>query len=265
MPTTDLAEYKVTRKFPDGLIKSPSFLEGSFGTDVFAAYDQARREDYQGNSNLRLQMREGVVVGSTFFDTVLVQQLIRNGSVQGNPRTASLKDLSDPEILEMVRGKYYIESQGLALRSTTDSLNARNTPLAINLVERLGVDESRLQREPALLTGFELKDWSNHLGDSYGLVLVPEAGKESFGVVRSDKLTSKYDGWWFTKVDENGIPFDLSRGKQSKEARRWFTRKDGLSRLGLDGGLDLGSDWYGLDDSYSSGRVVVLSGEATDA
>ena len=264
MQTTGLAKYTV-RKVQDGLVKSPSFLEGRFGTDVFAAYDQARREDYQGNPNLKLQMRDGVVVGSNFFDTVLVQQLIRNGNVQGNPRTASLRDLSDPEILEMARGKYYIESQGLALRSTTDSLNARNTSLARDLVERLGVEESSLQREPALVTGFDLDNWPEHLKDSYGLRLVPESGKERFGIVRSDKLTMRYNGWWFTKVDENGIPSDLSKEKQAENAIKWVTGERSLSRLCLGGGLSLGSGWSGLGGSDSVGRVVVLSGEATDA
>ncbi len=251
----DLSDFVVTENVPDNLVKSPSFLNGRFGQSIYDAYQQGRDSTYNGNPNLRLQLQDGVVTGSNFFDAVLINQLLRQGNVQGNPRTPLPADLSNPEVLEMVRGKYYIDSQALVLRGTTDSYNSKNDPLARFLAEQEGVDLSRLEREPALIYGFDLK--LDESKEGYGLLVVPS---DNFTVHHDDRLNNKWNGYRFNNVDEMGLPTNLDKNKGS---RTFYTRDSGLSRLDLGRGLDLGSGWNDLGNSDSDGRVVVLSGEAT--
>ena len=56
----------------------------------------------------------------------------------------------------MARGKHYVDSQALVLRSTTDSSYPINEPLARFLAEQKGVNLSKLAEEPALIYGFDL-------------------------------------------------------------------------------------------------------------
>jgi hypothetical protein len=78
--------------------------------------------------------------------------------------------------------------------------------------------------------------------------------------VYDERLLGKYDGWRFDETDEIGLPENLDKKKGS---RVWYTREDGLSRLILYRNLGLFSDGELLDSSYSYGRVVLVSGEAT--
>ncbi|MFH1376812.1 MAG: hypothetical protein ABIH25_04200 [Candidatus Woesearchaeota archaeon] len=251
----DLSRYVVTGNVPDNLVKSPAFLEGRFGADVYEAYQREKAVTYQGNPNLKLSQEKGVIVGSNFFDSVLVNQLLKNGRVQGNPRTALPADLINPEVLVMIKGSYYVDSQALVLRGTADSVYPKNEPLVRFLAEQKGVDLSRLEREPALMYGFDLK--LDESGEGYGLLAVPN---KDFTILHDDRLAGKWNEYKFDTVDEKGLPVDLDERNGS---RVWYTRKDGLSGLYLDGGLDLSSGWNDLDDSGLIGRVVILSGEAT--
>ena len=86
MAKLDLSDFIVTGNVPSNIVKSPSFLRGEFGQAVYDAYQQERTSTQRNNPNLGLNLQEDVVVGSNFFDAVLVNQLIRK--VKGNPRTA---------------------------------------------------------------------------------------------------------------------------------------------------------------------------------
>ncbi|GEM_PF-3131451 len=253
--TQDLSQYKAVRGLPRNVIQTPTFLDGSFGEAVFQRYNQERETTFRNNPNLKLHCQDGVVTGRSAFDQFLVDQILRE-EVQGSPRTPTLAELADPRVLDLIRGKYYTSSRSLVLRGTIDSLYARNEPLARFLAEQRGIDSSRLEREPALITGLTLESWTDD-ETGYGLKLVPS---DEFKVYSDDRFLERYNSYRFDETDDLGIPVGLD---QHKGSRVWFTRKDGLSGLVLGRELDLGSGWYCLGVSVAYGRVVVVGGEAT--
>ena len=256
MANKNLSDFAIIEGVPTNVVQTPAFLTGDFGQAVYRAYEEERASRFENNPNLRLQAQEGVIIGSTPFDVILVNQIIRR--LRGTPRTALPSDLSNPRVLEMIKGKHYVDSQGLVLRGTIDSRYPKNNPLARHLAEQEGVDLAKLEREPALITGLDLEPW-NEGTEGYRLKLVTSED-ESFAVHHDDRFLEKYDSYRFDTVDALGLPVGLSRDSGS---RTWYTRKDGLSRLYVSRGSNLYSYWYYLDDSNSNGRVVIIGGEAT--
>lgn len=246
----ELSDFVVTSELPVNLVQSPTFLTGAFGQAVYKAYEEERAR-LGNNPNLRLQNQGDVVTGSTPFDAILVNQLVRD--LGGDPRTALPLDLSDPKVLEMTRGQHYTDSQGLVLRSAEDPAYQKNNPLLAYLAEH--VDMSRVEREPVLIFGFNDLE-----SDDEGYGLRPTVPKEGLSTHYDDRLSGKWNGYRFDEVDELGLPIGLSKDKGS---RGWYTRDDGLSWLCLGRDSVLYSYGYGLDGSGSGGRVVVLGGEAT--
>ena len=251
--TQELLDFIVTEDVPSNVVQSPTFLTGAFGQAVYRAYEEEKATTFENNPNLRLQNQEDVITGSTPFDAILVNQIIRH--LMGSPRTALPSDLDDHKVLEMTKGKHYVDSQGLVLRSTKDSFYSRNNPLAAYLAEH--VDMTRVEKEPVLITGLSLDSWPEN-EEGYGLrTVVPMEGPTTH---YDDRFLGKYNGWRFDETDDFNLPVELSRNKGS---RTWYTRDDGLSRLYLGRYSDIGSDWVSLVSSDSDGRVVVLGGEAT--
>ncbi|MDP3987408.1 MAG: hypothetical protein Q8P81_04255 [Nanoarchaeota archaeon] len=248
--TKELSDFVVTSKLPINVVQSPTFLIGAFGQAVYDAYEEQRASRFENNPNLRLQNEGDVITGSTPFDTILINQIIRE--LKGNPRTPLLLDLSDPKVLEMTKGKHYADSQSLVLRSAADSLYSKNNPLAAYLAEH--VDMARAEREPVLITGLRLELWTEY-EEGYGLKTVPT---EDATFHYDDRFLGKWNHYRFDKVDEFGLPVGLSKDEGS---RTWYTRDDGLSRLYVGRNSGLGSYGDILDDSISDGRVVVLGGD----
>jgi hypothetical protein len=244
-----LGKYQLVTQLPEEQVQVPTFLKGGFGRLVYTLYDEQRRTTFEGNSALKLQWDEAnqVVTGSSFFDPFLVNQIV--GGILGG-KTPQPQDIT-PEILQMIEGAHYVDLKAGALRSTKDSWNSRNNGLAQRLSEH--VDLARLEREPALITGLQLQPFPEDTG-GYGLDLMPKEGE--FNVHYDDRLLEKWNQYKFTQTDEFGLPSDLDK---TKGTRTWYTRKDGFSRLGLDGGLDLDSDRDNLGSSDSDGRVVICA------
>ena len=250
--TKELSDFIVTASLPANAVQSPTFLIGEFGQAVYREYKERRATVFENNPNLKLQDKGDVIAESTPFDVILVNQIVRE--LRGNPRTPLPLDLSNPKVLEMIRGKHYVDSQGLVLRSTVDSLYSKNNPLAGYLAEH--VDMSRVEREPVLLTGLSLDPWPE---DEKGYKLrtaVPQEGPKTH---YDDRFLGKWNGYMFDEVDELGLPLGLSKDQGS---RKWYTRNDGLSVLYVDWYSNLYSGRYIFDVSFSDGRVVVLGGEA---
>ena len=245
-----LSEFQIVGKLPDNLVQTPTFLEGEFGRAVYERYQELRESVFSNNPNLRLKFENGVIIHSTPFDAILIDQILKE--VQGKPRTPLPRHFEDQRILDMVNGEHYSDTRAFVLRNPKDSYNSRNEPLAEFLAEQQGVELSRLEREPVMLYGFTLQPWPEDR-KGYGLRTTPN---EEFTVHHDDRLLGKWNGYRFTKIDKIGFPIDLDR---TKGHRTWYTRQDGLSGLCLGRNLDLNSNRGNLDNSNSDGRVVVVS------
>jgi hypothetical protein len=75
--------------------------------------------------------------------------------------------------------------------------------------------------------------------------------------IHAEQLSHDNSGKTFSTADNNGMPIFDKKG-----SRTLYTRKDGLSRLCLGGGLDAGSYYDDLAGSGDDGRVVLVRSEA---
>ena len=186
---------------------------------------------------------------------------LRNNELCGSNPFANVllasEDIALPSELEQavrINPDYFsntYEDIALILRTAGDSYQD-NDYVAKHLAEQL---KKRKVKLPARISlrGLSLKKDNN---SAYGLVFKLEENTE---ILHVPDFTHRNNGKRFFKTDERGIPIF------EKEGDRYFhTRKDGLSRLYLGGGLYLGSYGESLADSSVGGRVVIVSGEAAD-
>jgi|SRR3989344_646326 len=163
-------------------------------------------------------------------------------------RTPNLRDLSRPELMRIAQGKHYIDSRNLVARSREDSNYPKNNPFLKTIYE-LAEQKLGSIKQPFMIEGFSFvpkpEDKNN-----YGLSLVPTP---EFSTVQDERFDGKYNGQKFSEVDELGLPkFDRNG------SRTWYAKSEGLSRLYLNGDLDLNSNFDDLAVSYVGGRVVFL-------
>jgi len=186
------------------------------------------------------------LIGSNVFVAAKIDSILRLLGI----RVANLRDLSRPEVMAMVKDKHYTDTPALVLRSAEDSYEA-NLPIIKQLVEAVEKLNGKLQL-PVMITGFDVKIRKDK---GYGITIV---SRDDFSAVSDERLRGEYDGKRFTEADELGLPKFDSNGK-----RTWYARDKGLSGLYLGRGLDAGSDREGLASSNGNGRVVLISGVAT--
>ena len=176
------------------------------------------------------------IEGSNLFKVLWLNQI-------GIP-TANLSQLE--QVIEndkdFLRG-HYEDIPSVVLRSNEGSYEPNNY-LTKSLAE---VIKERDFKHSLILNGLELKADENSY---YGLILVPG---EEFERIEAPDFDYKNNGRRFSRLDEKGIPIFDENGN-----RMFYVRKDGLSRIFLDGVLDMFSDNDLLADLDSHGRVVVL-------
>ena len=232
-----------------GYNPSVGILRGKEGADILAEYRTAVKRDYENNPNLLVfhQEGEGLVTGSSSLATVVLDDKVLRGR---GLRVATLRDLElilkHRQDIEL-RGTY--EDAGLALRSEAEP----NEYLARNLTEQLRARDPRLQY-PVLvnLTDCTLVKDPN-ARSSYGLVFKL---REDARLIYAPILNNP-TGFSFSSADideTTGLPRKLS----TEGNRSLWTIDSGLSRLCLDGDLDLNSYDGDLTYSCSDGRVVVV-------
>jgi hypothetical protein len=217
-----------------------SFVQGA---DALAIYNALKGSMANGIS---YDKGTQTLIGSTIFAAARIDSILKPLGV----RVANLRDLSRPEVMAMVKDKHYTDTPALVLRSAEDSYEA-NLPIIKQLVKFVEKSNGKLQL-PVMVTGFDVKIKKDK---GYGIAIVP---REDFNAVSDERLRGEYDGKRFTEVDELGLPKFDSNGK-----RNWYARSQGLSGLCLGRDLDAGSDDGNLADSYGDGRVVLVSGLAT--
>lgn len=218
----------------------PAFVEGSDAENIYKALEGLT------SGTMGYNEKTQTFYGSTPFVAARIDTLVRPLGI----RVATLRDLSRPEVMEMVKGQFYSDTPALVARSAEDSYS-RNQAILNKLVEEVEKREGKVQF-PFMVTGFNAV--KNPDDNGYGVAIVP---REDFAILHDERLESKYHGKSFSNADDQGLPnFD------KKGNRTWYARDKGLSRLSLNGNLDLDSNYENLSDSVDYGRVVLVSGEA---
>ncbi|MDD5649903.1 MAG: hypothetical protein PHF86_05700 [Candidatus Nanoarchaeia archaeon] len=224
-----------------GFLADEQFLE---------EYNRINQTEYGSNPYLNvLKFRDNIdniIKGSNPFAIVLANQILS----QEGLRVARQSDLEklikiDPNYL---KGTY--EDTGLVLRNKQDP----DSYLAQDLIKQLKLRDRKLKL-PIMIPLTELilqKDQNSIYGLSFKL-------KESADVIYSSILNEENSKFSSEDINEKtGLPNKLGNGN-----RNFYTRNSGLSGLFLYRGLDLNSYDVGLGYSNLDGRVVVVSGEAT--
>ena len=211
-----------------------SFVQG---TDALAIYNALEGSMKNGIS---YDADSKTLVGSNVFAAAKIDSLLMPLGI----RVANLKDLSRPEVIQMVKGKYYTDAPTLVLRSRDDSYD-KNLPLIEQLKGLVEQANGRLKL-PVMITGFDVKVVENDKG--YGIALVP---RDDFKAVSDERLKGDFNGKTFSEVDELGLPKFDSKGK-----RIWYARIAGLSGLSLSRLLNAYSNNENLANSNGNGRIA---------
>ena len=188
------------------------------------------------------------VTGANFPISVLADNIARQNGMRG----AMPYDENKGPLKEMVRGKHYVVFPCLDIRSAKHTRDSNR-----NLLTRVMglVEEAEGKVEfPFRISGFGLEQQE----EGYGLNVIPRDGdKSNLTIVHNDRLLGKYDGSKFEILDAQGLPVFNDDG-----TRTWHAKQDGASVVYLDSDLDMGSDDSSLSYSGSSGRGILVSGEA---
>ena len=224
------------------------FLEGDFGREFLAEYN-GRASKYGNNSSLgELSIQDGLVKGSNPFTVVLANEVLAKEKL----RTATQADLEKALKLRVLELRENYEDTGLVLRSEENP----NSYLARDLTKQLRARNIKFEYPVLLnLTDLSLKvDQDSDYGLAFNL---KDEAVPVYVPVLNSLNGSRFN---FSDVNEaTGLPQQLK-----KEGERYlFTRNSGLSRLYLDGDLNLDSYNDLFDSSNSGGRIVVVSGLAT--
>ena len=236
------------------IVQTPSFLFGEAGKRIYQEYLRMG-ESYGENPHFKLEQNGEEIVGANFPDANLINQVVRPFGA----RVILPSDI-DEELLQMIDNKHYLTANALVLRSLQDKYNPANNSLAGQLVEIADVDSSRIAKEPAMITGFDIQpDAANK---EYGFRLV---ATKDLAVVHDSRFLGKYNRWKFTTTDKLGLPEHLDR---KKGERTWYTREtdDGVAVFDVNGYRYADSGDDELSVSSAVGRVVLVfaGGDALD-
>lgn len=228
------------------------FLQGDLGKNFLREYNAKVEKDHKNASALKVlswDNKEQVVIGSNPFSVVLASQILQPKGI----RTATQAELE--KILKNnsrpLEGHY--EDSALVWRSNEEP----NKYLAQDIYAQF---KGR---------GILFKDKTPYVIPLFGLALRNDANSPddlSFALteqttyfkapILNSKTESRFNS---SDIDENtGLP------KKVGEAGDVFlyTRNSGLSRLSLDGDLDLGSGGKSFAGSSEYGRIVCIASKA---
>ncbi len=178
---------------------------------------------------------------SNLFKVLLLNQI--------GIRTATLPELgiileSNPEFLS----SHYEEAPSVVLRSKEDFYQDNNY-----LINQLSKDlKIKNFKVPLVINGLKIKEDNDSV---YGLSFNAKEAQ----IIKAPELKHSNNQKTFSKLNEKGMPiFD------EKATKTLYTRDNGLSRLYLDGVLDLVSEDEDLAGSDGAGRVVIVSSVANN-
>ena len=221
------------------------FLEGDFGKEVLNEY-KGRAKDYNKHLDI-LSYKYNIVQGSNPFAVVLMNKVLNEEGL----KTASQSDLEKAIKLNALSLNGTYEDTALILRNE----NNPNSYLAKHLMKQVK-ERNKKAKTPIMITLNQL-ELVNDTASEYGLAFKL---KEDAEIIYAPILNDEVGNFSSEDIDEKtGLPIKLGEGN-----RTLYTRDSGLSRLYLFRNLDLNARNDPLADSYSYGRVVVVSGEATE-
>ncbi|MEK6909308.1 MAG: hypothetical protein AABX23_04620 [Nanoarchaeota archaeon] len=241
-------EVKDDRK-PDTERFTASFLEGDFGGEVLAKYDELVQRKYGDNPILKKFTRhEGIVKGSNPYSFVAMNEVLSAyGARLAHP---SEIDFIIQEGILPLRGQY--EDMGLVLRSVGEP----NAYLAQLLSQQLGERGITCSNENPIM--IPLKSLELVTDTRAPQKLAFTIGDPS-AVVIAPKLAHSNNGRKFFYSDNNGLPIFDENGDKTL-----YTENNGLRVLIRDWNLDLYARYRVLSDDNANGRVVSIRGEATE-
>src|SRR3989344_888498 len=226
------------------------FLEGDFGKSVLKEYKGRSKLDFNDNKYLNVLFYDNKidkVTGSSDFAVVLMNTILNEEGL----RTPFQSDLEKALKLNALNLNGTYEDTALILRNEKNP----NSYLAKHLMKQ--INAMTRKANTSIMISLNQLDLVNDQTSEYGLAFKL---KEDAKVIYAPILNKKTGNFSSEDMDEKtGLPTKLGNGK-----RTLYTMQDGLSRLCLCGGLDLNARYDDLADSYSGGRVVVVSGEATE-
>src|SRR3989344_818325 len=223
-------------------------LEGDFGKWALGEYKGRARADFQGNKNLDvLSYQDDKVTGSSPFAVVLMNKVLNEEGL----KTASQSDLEKAIKLNALSLNGTYEDTALILRNE----NNPNSYLAKHLMKQVK-ERNEKAKTPIMITLNQL-ELVNDTASEYGLAFKL---KEDAEIIYAPILNDEVGNFSSEDIDEKtGLPIKLGKGN-----RTLYTRDSGLSRLCLGRNLGLSARDDDLANSDSDGRVVVVSGEATE-
>ena len=195
-----------------------------------------------------LKKKGGEVTGSNCFAPLILREVLPEDT-----RLATMADLGRTTEINpnFFQGVY--SDTGLVLRTAADSYN-NNDFLAKDLAKQF--KRRGIKLDAPKIIYFDALDLKEDKNSFYGLAYeLNEKAKLEENIIDAPELVLNFQ---FKTMNEKGIPI-----KDEKENRTLYTRKDGLSRFGLNGNSVVDSDYWDLAYSGGGGRVVVVSAEGT--
>ena len=219
-----------------------SFVKGNVAKTLWDTTDRVRT----GEMGYDETNRE--VYGSTPFLSARIDTEVRR--LLPGFRVATFKDLCSSEIREMIKDKYYSDAPALIAKSEQDPDFPINNP---SLEILMNLASAKHEKLPFIVTGFNVVPWEDD-AKGYKIKIVPRA---DFKIIHDDRLSNS-GVIKFRDVDAIGLPVPDYLGY-----REWYLEKRGLFGVSLNRNLYLGSYSKDFGNSHCSGRVVIVSGEAT--
>ena len=235
------------------LVETPqvNYLGGDLGKEVHSAIASHYKEFPVVTYDISYDEKSDLVKGSKPFYLVAVNHELR-GNALHTATPAELEMILAANARKESLGLNFLgtyEDSALVVRTDGDP----NKYLAKHLVQQLRARNPKLKLPVMIpLTGFDLvKDQNSPYGLSFVL-------RDEADIIYAPILNSKDNSFDSKQINAStGLPLKLGTG-----SRNFYARKEGISRLFLSRGLDLGSYDESLADSVVGGRVVIVGGEA---
>ncbi|MEK6889504.1 MAG: hypothetical protein AABW80_05365 [Nanoarchaeota archaeon] len=235
-----------------------AFAEGDkFAPALYEAFRRDIKERFGDNQYLNVltlvqagKDNPAYMTGSNTFSASRLDNMVR----PFNMRVVTLADLSNPQVLSMVKDNHYSDTPAFVVQSNKD--NREQNRGILKQVTELAESKAGSIKYPFMVQGFDVVP-SEEDRAGYGLKVV---ARPDFAVAQDERLSGKNNEKQFTDVDELGLPKFDKNGK-----RQFFARDNGISGLYLVSDLNLSANDDNLANSNEDGRVVLVSGEATGA
>lgn len=221
--------------------------KGEYTIKVYEQYKEDIKK-FAINDWAKLKYNENTqeIYNSNYFD----QGVLNNNKtlIDLGLRVSVLDDDFNGEIFRLIQGNYYTNFNSFIVHKDKPS-EEKNRDLwkkTIEFVEEINKNVIY----PFMIQGFY------HIPDinekHYGLKIF---SAPNFKIIEDDRLSAKYEGWRFNKVDEIGLPFDFNRFYGNRSI---YLGERGLSEivLGKDGILFAGGE--SLASSGDTGRIIFV-------